>query len=138
MVDVAPIESRRLEFPELVVDAEPQRFYPKGALAAHVLGYLQERTPEEIRAEPDRAARAGEMVGKTGVEREYDDVLMGEDGSIIEVVDSLGRVRGERARQFPVQGRDVVLTIDRAVQFFACDATCCTISRSASTPIAGG
>ncbi len=115
-VDVAPIESRRLEFPELVVDAEPRRFYPKGALAAHVLGYLQERTPEEIRAEPDRAARAGEMVGKTGVERQYDDILRGEDGKIIEVVDSLGRVRAEKARQNPVQGGDVVLTLDRRLQ----------------------
>ncbi len=121
-VDVAPIESRRLEFPELVVDAEPQRFYPKGALAAHVLGYLQERTPEEIRAEPDRAVRAGEMVGKTGVERQYDDILKGEDGKIIEVVDSLGRVRSEKARQNPVQGGDVVLTLDRRLQAVAEEA----------------
>lgn len=121
-VDVAPIESRRLEFPELVVDAEPQRFYPKGALAAHVLGYLQERTPEEIRAEPDRAARAGEMVGKTGIERQYDDILRGEDGKIIEVVDSLGRVRAEKARQNPVQGGDVVLTLDHRLQAIAEEA----------------
>jgi penicillin-binding protein 2 len=121
-IDVAPIESRRLEFPELVVDAEPQRFYPKGTLAAHVLGYLQERTPEEIRAEPDRAARAGEMVGKTGVEREYDNILKGEDGKIIEVVDSLGRVRSEKARQNPVQGGDVVLTLDHRLQAVAEEA----------------
>ncbi len=114
--DIAPIESRRLEFPELVVDAEPRRFYPKGTLAAHVLGYLQERTPEEIRAEPGRAARAGEMVGKTGVEREYDGILTGEDGKIIEVVDSLGRVRDEKARVNAVQGGDVFLTLDRRLQ----------------------
>lgn len=120
--DVAPIESRRREFPELVVDAEPQRFYPQGALAAHVLGYLQERTPEEIRAEPDRAARAGEMVGKTGVERQYDDILRGEDGKIIEVVDSLGRVRAEKARQNPVQGGDVILTLDHRLQAIAEEA----------------
>lgn len=118
-VDVAPIESRRLEFPELVVDAEPQRYYPKGTLAAHVLGYLQERTPEEIRAMTDKAARAGEMVGKTGVEREHDRTLRGEDGYILEVVDSVGRVRGERARQNPVQGGDVVLTLDYRLQAMA-------------------
>jgi penicillin-binding protein 2 len=115
-VDVAPIESRRLEFPELVVESEPQRRYPKGTLAAHVLGYLQERTPEEIRAAAGRNVRAGEMVGKTGVEREYDDLLRGEDGHVYEVVDSLGRVRGEKARQFPVQGNDVFLTIDHRLQ----------------------
>jgi penicillin-binding protein 2 len=115
-IDVAPIESRRLEFPELVVESEPQRFYPQGTLAAHVLGYLQEQTAEEIRARPERKVRVGEMVGKTGVERQYDDVLKGEDGVVYEVVDSIGRVRGEKARQFPVQGHDVVLTIDGRLQ----------------------
>jgi penicillin-binding protein 2 len=121
--DVAPIESRRLEFPELVVDAEPRRVYPNGTLAAHVLGYLQERTPEEIRAEPDRAARAGEMVGKTGVERQYDDILTGEDGRITEVVDSLGRVQAESGgRENPTQGGEVVLTLDSRLQLRAEEA----------------
>jgi penicillin-binding protein 2 len=120
--DVAPIESRRLEFPELVVDAEPRRFYPHRTLAAHVLGYLQERTPEEIRAEPDRAARVGEMVGKTGVERQYDAILTGEDGKIIEFVDSLGRVSEEDARQNPIQGGDIFLTLDRRLQAAAEEA----------------
>jgi penicillin-binding protein 2 len=62
------------------------------------------------------------MVGKTGVEREYDDILKGEDGKIIEVVDSLGRVRSEKARQNPVQGGDVVLTLDRRLQAMAEEA----------------
>ena len=114
--EVAPIESRRLELPELVVESEPQRFYPGGGLAAHVLGYLQEQTPEEILARPERKVRPGEMVGKTGVEREYDDTLRGEAGLVYEVVDSLGRVRSERASQYPVQGRDLTLTIDRELQ----------------------
>lgn len=116
---VAPIESRRREFPELVVESEPQRTYPNGGLAAHVLGYLQEQTPEEIRARPDRKARAGEMVGKTGVEREYDDMLRGEDGSVYEIVDSLGRVRGTQATVHPTQGGEVVLTLDADLQRIA-------------------
>jgi len=113
---IAPIESRRLEFPELVVESEPQRFYPQGALAAHVLGYLQEQTPEEIRTRPERKIRVGEMVGKTGVEREYDDLLRGQDGAAYEVVDSLGRVQGENARVYPVQGHDVTLALDLKLQ----------------------
>jgi penicillin-binding protein 2 len=114
--DIAPVESRRLEFPELVVESEPQRFYPKGTLAAHVLGYLQELTADEIRAKPERKVRVGEMVGKTGVERQYDDMLKGADGLVYEVVDSLGRVRDEKAHQYPVQGHDVTLTIDERLQ----------------------
>ncbi|MBN2266016.1 MAG: penicillin-binding protein 2 [Candidatus Aminicenantes bacterium] len=117
--DVAPIESRRLEFPEVVVDSEPQRFYPGGDLAAHVLGYLQEPTPEEIKARPEWPVRPGEMVGKTGIERVYDDILRGDDGSVYETVDSLGRVREETGRVYPVQGDDVVLTLDRGLQIEA-------------------
>lgn len=114
--DVAPVESRRLEFPELVVEAEPRRIYPGGTLAAHVLGYLQEPTVEEIRARPDRKYRPGQMVGKSGVERAYDDVLKGQDGSIYEIVDSLGRVIEEGGRVYPIQGHDLKLTIDRRLQ----------------------
>ncbi|MGZ5467733.1 MAG: penicillin-binding protein 2 [Candidatus Aminicenantales bacterium] len=115
--DVAPIESRRLELPELIVESEPQRFYPGGGMAAHVLGYLQEQTPEEVLARPNRKVRPGEMVGKTGVEREYNDVLRGDDGKVYEVVDSLGRVHGTTpATQNPIQGGDIFLTIDRDLQ----------------------
>ena len=114
--NVAPLESRRLELPELLVESEPQRIYRSGTLAAHILGYLQEQTAEEIRARPERPTRPGELVGKSGIERVYDDVLRGDDGLAIEVVDSLGRVRNEKARQSPVQGDDVILTIDRELQ----------------------
>jgi penicillin-binding protein 2 len=119
---VVPIESRRLEFPELVVESEPQRYYPNGSLAAHVLGYLQELTPEELRSETRRTKRAGEMVGRTGVEREYDDTLRGEDGFVVELVDSLGRMREAQAHQYPEQGREVVLTIDYELQALAEEA----------------
>lgn len=119
-LDIAPIESRRLEFPMLVVEAEPQRYYPFGSLAAHVLGYLQERTPEELAKAPrGRVLRAGEMVGKTGVEREYDHILRGADGQVFEIVDSLGRVQGEGGRQNPVPGQDIELELDRRLQAVA-------------------
>ena len=119
---IIPIESRRLEFPELVVESEPQRFYPQGSRAAHVLGTLQEPTPEELRNGAPKRLRAGEMVGRTGVERQYDEILRGEDGSVVEVVDSLGRVRGEQAHQFPTQGEELVLTIDNELQGIAEEA----------------
>jgi penicillin-binding protein 2 len=113
---VAPIESRRLELPELLVESEPQRIYRGGTLAAHILGYLQEQTAEEIRAHPERPTRPGELVGKSGIEQVYDGVLKGQDGQSIEVVDSLGRIQDEHARQYPVQGDDVILTIDSKLQ----------------------
>jgi len=114
--EIAPIEARRLEFPELEIAAEPKRWYPKKTLAAHVLGYLQERSPEEIRDNPERNLRLGDMGGRAGLERQYDDRLTGEDGSVIEIVDSLGRKRGEKATQLPTQGRDIHLSISSPLQ----------------------
>lgn len=113
---VAPIESRRLELPELVVETEPQRYYPHGGLGAHVLGYLQELTAEEIQAHPERKVRVGELVGRSGIERVYDDVLRGKDGVVYEEVDSLGRFRQQTGHQYPVQGNDLILTIDPELQ----------------------
>ncbi len=119
---VVPIESRKLEFPELVVESEPQRYYPHGPLAAHILGYLQELTPEELRSAERGKRRAGEMIGRTGVERQYDDILRGEDGYVVELVDSVGRMREELAHNYPEQGRPIVLTIDHDLQALAEEA----------------
>lgn len=114
--EIAPIEARRLEFPELEIEAEPIRSYPHTTLAAHVLGYLQERSPEEIRDNPERELRLGDLGGRAGVERQYDELLTGQDGALIEVVNSLGRKIEERARQDPTSGREIVLSIDAELQ----------------------
>ncbi len=117
--EAAPVEGRKLEYPELQVDAEPQRIYPYGPMAAHVMGYLQERSEEELKADPNKKRLAGDLGGKSGIEKAYDEVLAGQSGSIVEVVDSLGRSRGELARTTPVPGRDIMLTLDAKLQALA-------------------
>lgn len=114
--EIAPIESRRKEFRELLVEAEPKRDYPGGSLAAHVLGYLQERTPEEIRGAPERNFRVGDMGGRAGAEFAYDARLTGQDGKIRETVDSLGRAREVQSEEKAVQGTDLELNIDARLQ----------------------
>jgi penicillin-binding protein 2 len=114
--EVPRIMSRQREFPELQVETEPMRSYPHGTFAAHVLGYLQERDPEEISADPERRYRPGSMGGKSGMERTYDAWLSGRDGTEFEVVDSLGKSRGVYHREPAVEGRDVTLTLDATVQ----------------------
>jgi penicillin-binding protein 2 len=114
--DIAPIEARRLEFPMLDVQAEPKRHYPLTGLAAHVLGYLQERTPEEVRAGAGRNLRLGDMGGRAGIERQYDERLTGQDGSVVEIVDSYGRKVDEGETRPPVPGRGIQLTISRELQ----------------------
>ena len=114
--EVAQIESRKLEFPELEVEVEPKRSYPFGMSAAHVLGYLQELSPEDFKSGAAGKRHWGDMAGRTGIERQYDDVLTGEDGRLLEVVDSLGRSRGEITREEPRQGKSLRLTLDYDLQ----------------------
>ena len=114
--EIARIESRKSEFPELSVDVEPKRSYPFGRVGAHVLGYLQELTPEDIKRNESGKGRRGNMGGRTGIERQYDRLLTGEDGQLIEVVDSLGKSQGDVTRKEPVRGQDVLLTLDYDLQ----------------------
>jgi penicillin-binding protein 2 len=113
--EVSRIEGRRMDFPELVIEAEPKRFYPFTTFGAHILGYMQELTPDDLRgAFKDR--KVGDMAGKTGIEEAYDVRLAGIDGKIVEVVDSLGRKRDELERVEPQQGPKLALAIDFDLQ----------------------
>ncbi|MBC7363931.1 MAG: penicillin-binding protein 2 [Candidatus Aminicenantes bacterium] len=114
--ELAILEARQEEFPELRVEAEPKRYYPFHQLAAHLLGYLQEVSPEEIKASTDRSWHPGEMVGKAGVEKQYDRILTGKEGKLVEMVDSLGRSRGVVERVEPQKGQDLVLSLDVDLQ----------------------
>jgi len=114
--EVSRIKARMREFPELIIQSEPKRYYPHKSLAAHVIGYLQEITQEEIKNGLYRNRRPGDLVGKTGIEREYEEILVGQEGRILEVVDSVGRNRGEILTKNPVPGKDVSLTLDFDLQ----------------------
>ena len=114
--EVAVIEARKLEFPELFLQAEPKRFYPFGNLAAHALGYIQELSGEEIKNGLYQQRRLGDLIGKTGVEKEYESTLVGIDGEALEIVDSMGRSKGEIAKREPEKGQNIILTLDYALQ----------------------
>jgi len=114
--EVSRIEAQKIELPELILQLEPKRFYPHDHLASHVLGYLQELSPQDIQSRqyPDR--QLGDLIGRTGIEKQYDDFLEGIDGRVLEIVDSLGRRKGEITRKEPVQGKWLQLTLDFDIQ----------------------
>lgn len=114
--EVAVIEARKLEFPELFLQAEPKRFYPFGNLAAHALGYIQELSGEEIKNGLYQQRRLGDLIGKTGVEKVYESTLVGTDGEALEIVDSMGRSKGKIAKREPEKGQNIILTLDYALQ----------------------
>jgi penicillin-binding protein 2 len=118
---VAALEERRVSFPGLHIQAEPKRRYPHRGVLAHVVGYVNEITEAELSAHAVRGARYGALVGRSGLERQYDDQLRGEDGRRYVEVDALGRtVRedGVLETEEPRQGQTLNTTIDLDLQEF--------------------
>lgn len=114
--EVSMIESRKTEMPELMVQAEPKRYYPFGSLASHVLGYLQEISKQELESGKYEGKIGGDLVGKQGIEKQYESYLAGKKGRIFEIVDSVGRKKGEIVRKSPQKGEDISLTLDFDLQ----------------------
>ncbi len=103
-------------FPGMAVSSRPVRVYPRpaGISAAHVLGYLGPATGAEVEA--DGALVADDLVGRAGLEKQYDAVLRGTPGRTVVAVDARGLVTGVVSRTEPVPGRDLLTTLDVTVQ----------------------
>lgn len=121
MQDIAWVESHSLEFPELRVELQPQRFYPLGTTLAHVLGYVGEISPKQLEDEEIKAKgfRPGDIIGKGGLEQYYDEFLRGKPGYRKVLVDSRGRVQSELEVVPPQSGQDLITTIDLDLQMEA-------------------
>ena len=116
--DIAWVEAHNLEFPELRVEQQPQRRYPADGMLAHVLGYVGEISPEQLKQQSykDKGLKPGDIIGQSGIEQIYDDYLRGRDGYREVVVDSRGRIQDEIETVPPTPGRDLVTTIDLDLQ----------------------
>ena len=112
---VAAVAARRLEheLPEVVIQEVPTRQYPSDSMAAHLIGYVGEASESQI---AQGGYSLGTIVGQTGVEKNYNEVLMGEDGARLVVVNSLGREISELGEETPTEGQALKLTIDFDMQ----------------------
>ena len=121
MQDIAWVEAHSLEFPELLIELQPQRFYPLGTVLSHVLGYVGEISPAQLDQQEykDKGFRPGDIIGKGGLEQYYDEYLRGRPGYRKVIVDSRGHVQSEIARVEPQPGMDLVTTIDLDLQMAA-------------------
>jgi penicillin-binding protein 2 len=121
--DIAWVEAHNLEFPELRVEQQPQRTYPAKGSLAHVVGYVGEISPEQLKQQvyKDKGLKPGDIIGLSGLEQIYDDYLRGTDGYREVVVDSRGRIQDEIETIAPVPGRDLITTIDLDLQHAAED-----------------
>jgi penicillin-binding protein 2 len=94
------------------------RDYPHETLAAHLFGYVGEVSEEQLKEERYRGLQPSDMVGKDGVEYQYDEVLRGRPGATVIQVDSLGRPTpgGQLKEVDPEPGENLRLTIDSGLQ----------------------
>ena len=119
--DISWVESHTLEYPELQIELQPQRYYPLGKTLAHVLGYVGEISPKQLEKPEmkEQGFRPGDIIGKGGLEQSYDEYLRGKPGYRKVIVDSRGRVQNEIERVEPQPGQDLVSTIDLDLQLVA-------------------
>lgn len=116
--DIAWVEAHNFEYPELRVEQQPQRTYPAKGSFAHIVGYVGEISPEQLKQQSykDRGLKPGDIIGLSGIEQIYDDYLRGKDGYREVVVDSRGRIQDEIETVAPIPGRDLVTTLDLDLQ----------------------
>jgi len=116
--DISFVESHHLEYPELDLIQVQQRLYPKHQVMAAMLGYVGE-VPEDMIAKLGSNYRPGDVMGKFGVEGEYNQILSGRDGMRRVVVNSRGQEVGELSKIDAHPGNDLRLTIDLDLQMAA-------------------
>jgi len=118
---VSVLEEHRVEFPGLIIQPTPKRFYPDGPVVAALSGYTGEINESELDSRTFAGYKPGQQVGKSGVEREYESRLHGREGVRFVEVDSRGRVvREAGARQDlpPVSAPPLHTNVDLDLQRF--------------------
>jgi penicillin-binding protein 2 len=124
--DLSPAELTFIEshrdpgtFPELELVQEPRRLYPQDGLAAHVIGYVGEVSEQELNTSDFASYSQGDLVGKSGLERQYNEILKGVDGQRRVVVDVAGREHEVLESAEATPGQNLQLTIDLDLQAVA-------------------
>jgi penicillin-binding protein 2 len=116
--DIAFIESHRSDIPVLEMLMVHRRRYPHGDMMANAMGYVGEVSAEQVEAS-NASLKPGDIVGKSGLERQYNSTLMGTDGLRRVIVNSIGKEVGRLEQQDATPGKPIQLTIDYDLQAIA-------------------
>jgi penicillin-binding protein 2 len=116
------IEAHRNELPELDTIMAHRRLYPRNGFMAHLIGYVGEVSEDMLNQPQFELYNAGDVVGISGVERQYNTMLMGTNGSRQALVDSHGREVGRLGETEAVPGKQLKLTVDIDLQIAAEEA----------------
>src|SRR6266481_5091930 len=120
--ELAFVESHRNELPELDTITAHRRLYPRNGFMAHLIGYVGEVSEGMLNQPRWELYNPGDVVGKSGVELQYNQVLMGKNGSRQVLVNSKGKEVGELDQKPAVPGHNLKLTLDIDLQIAAEEA----------------
>lgn len=120
--ELAFVEAHRSELPELETIMVHRRLYPKNGFLSHLIGYVGEVSDQDLNTPQFELYQPGDIVGKSGVEEYYNDLLMGKDGSRRAIVNSTGKEVGRLSETPAVPGKTLKLTIDIDLQMAAEEA----------------
>ena len=117
---VSVLEEHRIEYPNLIIMSAPKRFYPAGAAVQTFVGYPLEINEQELALPEYASYKAGQQIGKAGLEKQYEAVLHGREGSRYVEVDARGRVVREQGapERKPEIGGSIQTNIDLDLQLF--------------------
>jgi penicillin-binding protein 2 len=117
--ELAFVEAHRNELPELDTIMAHRRLYPRNGFMAHLIGYVGEVSEDMLNQPQFELYSAGDVVGISGVERQYNTLLMGTNGSRQALVDSHGREVGRLGETEAIPGKQLKLTVDIDLQIAA-------------------
>lgn len=113
---VVEVEENRQLLPGVTITVEPLRAYPGAGLAGHILGYIHSISAEELASNEGAKYSINSLIGKTGIEKQYEKELRGKDGARRVEVDANGRPVRELVTLEPSPGNNLYLTLDIELQ----------------------
>lgn len=104
------------------LEVDSLRSYPYKDTFAHVLGYIGQISKEELQSNEFADYRGGDLIGKMGIEKSYENKLKGIDGKQLVEVDSLGNAIRTLGQTDPISGENITLSLDLNLQKAVSDA----------------
>ena len=109
-------QQKLLDISGVMISDEEVRSYPLGEVAAHLIGYVQNVTAEDLEKHPGEGYSSNSVIGRSGAESLYETELKGKDGYKIYIVDSEGNEIATITETLKEDGKDIRLTIDSDLQ----------------------
>lgn len=110
------LKEKILQISGTLINKIDGRVYPLGKETAHLIGYVQSISAEELQKNEGKGYNTNSVIGKSGLEKAYEDTLRGIDGSEIYIVDENGNKTAQLVKQDKKDGQNVKLTIDSSLQ----------------------